>query len=449
MRNTYDVIVAGGGVSGCAAAIAAARCGADVLIIERYGFLGGSLTNAGVGPMMSFHSGKKQVVGGIAQEIVDELIRRGGAIGHIEDTTGYVPTVTPFEPEILKCVLDDMVKDAHCSVRFHSFICGAKVKDGILTSVEVASRDGITSFEARVFIDATGDGDLSARAGAKMEQGRPEDSMCQPMTLNMRICGVDRERVTREIFNDPGNFNIKDLSSIERAGRLSFAGFYRQFNKARAEGRLSTQREDVLMFESVQQGCFVVNTTRVIKPNPTDPADLSEAEAEGRVQAQEILKFLREEAPGFENACLMSTGVQIGVRESRRVIGEYMLTADDLLTSREFEDTVALGGYPIDIHNPNGTGTKTVRPPDGTWYRIPLRSLIVAGPCNVFVCGRCLSATHEAGAAVRVTPIAMATGQAAGTAAAVCAAGDRIAAHTPAQEVKTKLLRYHAILSPA
>ncbi len=447
MHKQYDVIIAGGGVSGCAAAISAARYGADVLLLERYGFLGGSLTNAGVGPMMSFHCGKKQVIGGIAQEIVDELVRRGGAIGHIEDTTGYVPTVTPFEPEVLKCVLDDMLMEAHCNVRLHSFVCGATVDHNICRSVEVASRDGVTSIEARVFVDATGDGDLAARAGAIIEQGRPEDSMCQPMTLNMRISNVDREQLIHEIVSEPDNFNIKDLSSIQRAGRLSFAGLYRQFAKAKAEGRLSTQREDVLMFESIQPGCFVVNTTRVIKPSPTNPDDLSEAEREGRYQAKEIMEFLRKEAPGFENAVLMSTGVQIGVRESRRIIGEYVLTAQDLLESREFDDTIALGGYPIDIHNPNGSGTMTVRPPEGFWYRIPLRSLIASKPHNFFMCGRCISATHQAGAAVRVTPIAMATGQAAGTAAVVCAERDGIAKHTPFQEVRKRLLQSGTILS--
>lgn len=446
MAKLYDVVIAGGGVSGCAAAVAAARCGAEVLLIERYGFLGGSLTNAGVGPMMSFHSGKKQVVGGIAQEIVDELVRRGGAIGHIEDTTGYVQTVTPFDPEMLKCVLDDMLRDAHCNVRFHSYICGAEVRENICHSIRVASRDGITSFEARVFVDATGDGDLAARTGAIIEQGRPEDSMCQPMTMNMRICNVNRERLIQEIYNEPDNFNIRDLSSIQRAGRLSFAGFYRQFTRAKKEGRISTQREDVLMFESIQPGCFVVNTTRIIRPSPTDPVDLSEAETEGRRQAQEIMEFLRNEAPGFENAVLMSTGVQIGVRESRRIVGEYMLTEQDLLESRDFEDTVALGGYPIDIHNPNGSGTMTMRLPEGAWYRIPLRSLISAKPQNLFMCGRCISVTHQAEAAIRVTPIAMATGQAAGVAAAVCAERNGIAADTSFQDVRSILLQTGAIL---
>ncbi|MBQ4642361.1 MAG: FAD-dependent oxidoreductase [Oscillospiraceae bacterium] len=175
------------------------------------------------------------------------------------------------------------------------------------------------------------------------------------------------------------------------------------------------------MFETVNPGEVIVNTTRVIKLNPVDPWDLSRAEREGRKQAYELIQFFRKYCAGFSNAILESTGVQIGVRESRRIIGDYILTQEDLLQSRYFEDTVALGGYPIDIHNPAGAKTETTHLKPGQYYYIPLLSLIVKGFENLLVCGRCMSATHEAGAAIRVTPIAMGVGQAAGTAAGLAA----------------------------
>jgi len=200
---------------------------------------------------------------------------------------------------------------------------------------------------------------------------------------------------------------------------LAMAGFYEEFNAAKAAGEISTEREDVLLFETVCPGEVIVNTTRVIRLNPVDAWDLSRAESEGRKQAHELIRFFRKRCAGFEQAELISTGVQIGVRESRRVMGDYLLTAEDLLASKPFEDSVALGGYPIDIHNPAGAKTNTTHLKPGQFYYIPLRSLIVKGFENLMVCGRCISATHEAGAAVRVSPIAMGMGQAAGIAAAM------------------------------
>ena len=227
-----------------------------------------------------------------------------------------------------------------------------------------------------------------------------------------------------EIRRRQANFIVGDLSSLERSPRLSMAGFFEEFNAAKEAHEISTERENVLLFETVHPGEVIVNTTRVIRLDPVNPWDLSKAEQEGRRQAHELIRFFRKRCAGFANAELISTGTQIGVRESRRVMGEYILTADDLLTSHRFDDTVALGGYPIDIHNPTGAQTATTHLKPGQFYCIPLRSLIVKGLDNLLVCGRCMSATHEAGAAVRVAPIAMGIGQAAGTAAGLAASGD-------------------------
>lgn len=420
-KHTWDVIVLGGGVSGCMAAIASARQGAKTLLVEQYGFLGGSLTNAGVGPMMTFHAGSRQVVTGIPQELVDRMCRLGGCLGHIEDTTGYASSVTPFDAEIMKLALDQLTAESGVTVLFHARLVRVQYEDSCLSAVCVQTRGGLLDLEGNVFIDATGDGALSASAGAQVCQGRDLDGFCQPMTTNMKVRGVDIFALKEEIRREPENFNIRDLSSLDRSPRLSVAGFYRQFNAAKQRGELTTAREDVLLFETVMPGEVIVNTTRVVLLNPTDAWDLSEAERQGRQQAYELMRFFRKYCAGFEQADLVSTGVQIGVRESRRVMGDYLLTAEDLLSSRCFEDTVALGGYPIDIHNPTGAKTETTHLKPGQFYYIPLRALLVGGKDNLLVCGRCISATHEAGAAIRVTPIAMGVGQAAGTAAGLAA----------------------------
>lgn len=419
-KNSWDVVVVGGGVSGCMAAFAAAKQGADTLIIERYGFLGGALTNSGVGPMMTFHAGARQVVTGLPQELVDRLSDKNASVGHIEDTTSYASSVTPFDAEVLKLVLDEMALDYGVDVLFHATLSGVRRTGDSISSITVQTRSGALEIQGKIFIDATGDAALSFEAGADVRIGRSSDGLCQPMTANMKVAGVDIKRLKDEIRNNPENFNVKDLSSLDRSPKLSVAGFVREFNRAKQDGKITTEREDVLLFETVNPGEVILNTTRVIRLSPVEPWDLSKAEYEGRRQAFELINFLRSSCAGFENTVLLSTGVQIGVRESRRVVGDYVLTADDLLKSVKFTDSIALGGYPIDIHNPTGAETATTHLKPGQFYYIPFRSITVKGFSNLMVCGRCISTTHEAGAAIRVTPIVMAIGQAAGVAAGIC-----------------------------
>ena len=420
-NKKWDVVVLGGGVSGCMAAFAAAKQGASTLLVEQYGFLGGSLTNAGVGPMMTFHAGERQVITGLPQEMVNRLHEKQGCIGHIEDTTGYASSVTPFDLEMMKLVLDEMARDYGANVLFHAVLTDVDKEDENIRSITVQTRGGKIEISGKIFIDATGDATLSFAAGADILQGRDSDGFCQPMTTNLKVSNVDIEKLKKEIRTNPENFNIRDHASLTRAPRLSVSGFYQELRRAKEEKFLSINREDVLLFETVNQGEVIVNTTRILRLNPVDPWDLSRAECEGRKQADELMHFLKNSCAGFENAVLISTGTQIGIRESRRVVGDYLLTAEDLLKSKEFYDTVALGGYPIDIHNPTGENTTTTHLKAGQFYYIPLRSLIVKGFSNLMVCGRCISATHEACAAIRVTPISMATGQAVGVVAGVSA----------------------------
>ena len=423
--QSYDVIVAGGGPSGTMAAIAAARAGARTLIVDQQGFFGGSLTAMGVGPMMSFHNNiGEQVVMGLPQELIDRLIARGASPGHVEDSTTYVTTVTPFDSEYLKIELEQMVQEAGADILFHTQVADVQLEGGQISEVVLCNKAGLTAYAAKVFVDASGDGDLATRSGTEFTIGRDEDGATQPMTMNLKVANVDIERVRRYAIEHPTDFVFEHgekegIARLMRTPRLSLAGYKRAWEAASARGEVNVPREHVLFFETATPGVVIVNTSRVQGYDPTDPRQLSEAEMLGRQQCAEIFRFLRRHCPGFENAVRTDASPQIGVRESRHVRGLYTLTADDLVRQRDFPDPIALGGYPIDIHSPERVATDSIHFAEGTTYQIPMRALLVAAPENIIISGRCISATHEAMAAFRVTPIAMAIGQAAGTIAAV------------------------------
>lgn len=416
----YDVIVVGGGVSGAVAGIASARAGARTLIAEKMGFLGGMLTAGGVGPMMTFLAGDTQVVQGIAEEIVQRLIKCGGSTGHIVDTTGYTYTVTPFDAELLKNVLENMVLEAGGELLYHSMLDGVKTENGRITSVEFATKSGKMELAAKVYIDATGDGDLAAWSGVDFLLGRDKDHYCQPVTMNFKVSNVDIDSIRDYIKKNPSEFNEADPKLLDLAPRLSLGGFTKTFAKGRETGEISFSRECLQFFETNNKNEVIFNTTRMQKVKPTDAWELSKAEIEGRRQSLELFEFVKKHVVGFENAVLLYTGPNLGIRESRKIRGKYVLTAEDLLDTVPFEDEIACGGYPIDIHSPDGEGTKSRHLSWGAIYGIPYRSLINDRIGNLINVGRCISCTHEACAAIRLSPIAMAIGQAGGTAAGLC-----------------------------
>lgn len=450
---SYDVIVMGGGPSGTMAGIAAARDGVRTLVVEQYGFFGGSLTAMGVGPMMSFHNNVgEQVVQGLPQELIDRLVARGASPGHIPDSTTYVTTVTPFDSEQLKVELEQMLEEAGADVLFHTQLAEARVgHDGRIEEIVLCNKAGLTAYSARVFIDASGDGDLAARAGAPFVVGREADAATQPMTMNLKLGNVDVKRVREYALANPGDFlfahgEAEGLERLRTTPRLSLAGFVKQWRAALARGDVDVPRDHVLFFETSTPGVVIVNTSRVQGLDATDPVQLSRAEVIGRRQCAQIFAFLKRWCPGFENAIRMDAAAQIGVRESRHVRGLYTITADDLATQRAFPDPVALGGYPIDIHSPASAETGSVHFAKGTTYQIPMRALLVERPDNLVIAGRCISATHEAMAAFRVTPIAMAIGQGAGAIASAAVQRGTAPARVDYSDVRTRLLARHAKL---
>ncbi|WP_246168559.1 FAD-dependent oxidoreductase [Paenibacillus antarcticus] len=420
-NQLYDVVVMGGGISGAMAAIAASSTGARTLIVESQGFLGGTLTSNGVGPMMTFHAGEKQAIQGYTDQLIERLKKLGKSPGHIVDTVGFTYSVTPFDAEAMKHELELMVVENGGEILYHTMLGDVKTEDGTVVSITVCNKSGLSEIHASVFIDATGDGDLSARAGVDYTIGRESDGATQPMTLNMKMYNVNIPRVKQYIHEHPDDFPLYngDTSIIETSSRLSVGGFDSLFREAKAKGEISIPRENILFFETNNPGEVILNTTRILGHDATDAISLSKAEMVGRKQCRELELFVHKYIPGFENAVVEYTGPSIGVRSSRQIKGIYTLTAEDLLEQRKFEDTIAHSGYPIDIHSPDGEGTKHQKLVWGGMYSIPYSCMITESVKNLIVIGRCISATFEAQAAMRTTPTTGAIGHAGGVAAAL------------------------------
>lgn len=415
----FDVLVVGGGNAGCAAAIAAARHGARTLLVERYGFLGGTATAAMVGPWMTFHSGDRRIVGGIAQEMVERLMRKGASPGHLRDSSDYVATITPFDPEVHKALLFEMMREAGVELLLHAYFLSAQTQAGAVTGAEFATIAGIQARRARILIDATADALVAASAGVPTQQG-DERGRVQPATLIFRLSHVDLAQLAAYVREHPDQMR-SSLSESDRTPEnlTAVAGLYSLWDRARDDGAVDIPRELVSFFISPYEDEVTVNMTRVVDVDPLDPADLTRAEIESRLQAMQLFEFFRSRVPGFQNARLAGTGTQVGIRESRRIVGRYTLTGEDVLTGRKFDDAVARSAYPIDLHNPSGSGTTTHRLKAGESYEIPYRCLVPINREALLVAGRCISTTHEALASTRLTPTVMTLGQAAGTAAAL------------------------------
>ncbi len=440
-----DVLVIGGGSAGIATATAAARNGARTTLVEKYGFLGGTSTAGMVGPFMTSYSadGTEQVIGGIFQEIVDRMVRIGGAVDPGQTRAGEKwaafiklghANVTPFHPDALKVAAMEMVTEAGVKLRLHTAFVDA-LREGkapaepigsagaspshTLTGVVVLTKFGLGVITAKVVIDCSADADVSAKAGVPTVKGRESDGKMMPATMFFRIGNVDDERV--EAW-------VREHERTHPGERL----YECVVREAREKGEFPIPREWINIYREPEPGVWRVNCTRLLDVDGTNPDDLTRAEVEGRRQVVALFQFMRARCAGLENIRLLDVAAQIGIRETRRIVGEYVLTADDVVQGRHFDDAIARCSYPIDIHDPQGTRGKLIgmggedkphrevtrdAPP---YYEIPYRCLVPLQVDNLLVAGRCLSATHEAAASARVIPPVYAMGQAAGTAAALC-----------------------------
>ena len=405
-----EVLVVGGGPAGLGAAIGAAASGASVVLTERYGFPGGNATAALVTYFMSYYVEKstlsgqtysEPIIAGVVEKFLKKIIHLGGA--YLPSTrTGYI---VAFDPEVAKFAADELLEEYGVKFLFHSLASGVEGQ-GKPEGVIFETKSGPLVIRAKVIIDCTGDGDVAAMAGAPYKVGRMSDGLVQPMTMMFLLAEFSWPQFEAYTQQHPDQWK-------------GVHGLWELINKATAEGKLDLPREDILFFNTPHDKELNINSSRIIHALGTDVWDLTRAEFEGRRQVQQIARFLKEFVPGFAGTYVRQTGVNVGVRETRRILGEYTLSAADILETRKFADVIARGSYPIDIHNPEGRGTLLQHLAAGESYDIPLRCLIPLKVENILTAGRCISGTHEALSSYRIMPISMATGQAAGVCAAL------------------------------
>ena len=450
VRRNCDVCVVGGGSAGIAATVAAARAGADVLLIEQSGMLGGTSTGALVGPLMTSYSadGSEQVIAGIFQELVDRMVQLDGAIdpGKVEAGTAHGAFIvhgharlTPCHPEALKLAATQLVVESGARTAFHTgFVTTLKEQDRV-TGLVVHDKSGLSVIATRFVVDTSGDADVAARSGVACTKGRPDGHM-MPATMFMRIGNVDDARLADYMAAHPGERMFQSIVA-----------------KAKADGRWTIPREYLNLYREPAPGEYRANISRLLGIDGTNPDDLSRAEMEGRLQCLEIFRFMRENCPGLEQARLLETASRIGIRETRHIEGLYTLTGDDVVSGKRFDDAIARCAYPIDIHDPTGSTTKMISLDTGDgergpgsnlpqFYDIPYRSLVPVGVTNMLVAGRPISATHEGAGSARVIPPCYATGQAAGIAAAMATRDNLAAADVDVGALRSNLSQAGAIV---
>ncbi len=403
IAGVADVVVAGGGPSGFVAAVAAARRGLSVILIERYGFLGGMATAGAVGTvcgMYLHHPDKVEyIIEGIAKEVTDRLTARGGAFGpFIRD--GF--TALLYNPWHMKRLTDELMEnEPNISLMLHSYVADTIVEDGEIKGLVVASPEGLFGVTGKTYIDATGDAVLALAAGVETKKGDDDDGAVMTPTMMFFAQGMDIARYQAEgmaVLND----RIKD---------------------AFLSGKYPFKVSQGLIIPTFRPGEAIVKISALTKEGKALDgslvSDLTYGELMGRSEAVVAIEFLNKEIPGFEKAFLTDTAVQLGIRETRRIVGEYVLTEDDVLSGKKFDDSICLSSWPLEKWEEGMTEPKLVFLDEGLYYGVPYRSLVPKEITNLLVTGRAISMDHGALASARVMGVCMACGEAAGIAAQI------------------------------
>lgn len=413
----YDVVVCGGGPAGFIAAIAAAREGARTALVEQYGFLGGMATTGLVAPLSVFTYSGEKVIGGIPWEFIERLQSMGG--GLIEEPLGNVA----FEPELYKLCCQRMALEAGVELYMHSCLSACVCEGGRISQIIIENKNGSEALESKVFVDCTGDADLAAFAGVPMQpsEGKP----LQPMSTYFVLSGVDTgsELVRKAMHHNRQGVNCQCepvrerlLEHKNKLGIPEFGGPW--------------------FCTTLQPGVVTVNMTRTAG-DACDNRDYTRAECELREQVFKMARVLRENFEEFRNSYVSAVAVTAGVRETRRIRGVHTVSGEEYVSAYHYEDSVSRGAHPIDIHVSKGA-SQNVTFLEKPAY-VPYRALIAEGFPNLLVAGRCLSADKTAFASLRVQASCMGTGQAAGVAAAQCAAAGKSVADADIEKLTGRL----------
>jgi len=421
----YDVLVVGGGLSGCCAAIAASRSGAKTLLAESLPYIGGNGTT-GL-PISSFRAANnpRLVVGGIPLELLLRLKKKGALQSNLDQVDWIC-----LDYERLQIEMTHMLDEAGVEMITHAPLVSVEHHERRLNAALLYSKDSLLRYEAKVFVDSSGDAQLANLAGLPTPVGRQRDSKTQPMTLMFTLGGIEDKHL------------------------MSWAETALKWEELRTKrgGWLNPRLGPALSGGFPipgKPGVWSFNVTRIIVDKGTDSRLLTQAEKQGRYQVEEFVEsFLRPHIPGYEKCYLTQIAGRVGVRETRRIVGHYELQKSDLVAQRKFSDAIACNSYPVDIHSPDGGSTHYEEGsfPNGAYYTIPYGCLVARDADNLLASGRCLSASHEALAAVRVLSAAMATGEAAGTAAALCSQNGQIASKIDRDILRGRLREQNAIV---
>jgi hypothetical protein len=443
--NTFrtQVLVVGAGAAGVAAAISAARNGAATLLVEYNGFLGGISATLG---WIGFHDNRyRQVVKGFAAECIQRLQETGDASPYVMDPK--CSSIVSLNTHSWKILAMKMAQEAGVDLMLHTHVVDTLREGDRITGVVVEHKSGRQEIHADVTIDCSGDGDVAARGGVEWDKGRTRDGLVQAPTLVFRVGGLDRERFVdackrkeynyREWLSPYPDLWRKMMQRIDLEPVFITGGFAGLIEKAKRAGDFDVPQSRLVGIKSHVPDEFLVVTTRILGLDPTDVSSVTEAYARIYQQIPILLRFFRKYLPGWEDAHLREIAPMLGIRESRRIHGDYMLNLEDVVNGRRFPDAVGMGGYHVDIHNPSGTW---VLSHNVSAYSIPLRSLVAKSVEGLLMAGKCLSATHEAVASTRVIPICMGQGQAVGTVAAMAVAAGCTVREVPIAALQNRLI---------
>jgi hypothetical protein len=439
--DSWVVIVVGGGPAGCAAATAAAREGARTLLIEAMGALGGMGTLGLVPWFCGYGDGEKIIARGLAERVLHAC--RDGT-PHLKRAMEHNPLATPaIDPELLKRIYDDMVTEAGAQILFHSQLCSVeKSAEDEVAALIVANKSGLTAYKAGVYVDCTGDGDLAAWAGAQFEKGDASGRM-QPATHCFLITNIDEYALN----NGPRLHFFDPESPIHKAIKSDKYPLIVELHSCNIQ---------------VGPGAYGFNTGHVFDVDNTEPLNLSRALVHGRKMAAQYRDAFAEFHPAFANSWLAATGSLLGVRETRRIIGDYVVTVDDYMARRSFPDEICRNAYGIDVHYGKeealalarksieevreAISKRTRHYSKGESFGVPYRSLTPKGLKNVLVAGRCISTDRQVNGSIRIMACCLNTGEAAGLAAAMAASDARDVHAVDAEELRRRLRAYGAYL---